>query len=239
MKKLTMLTIAAICLVYNGCAELNMLIPPTLSPGYGLTTDEIVRGLKEALAVSAANSASSASIMNGFYGNPQIFIPFPEEAIKVKTTLRQAGLSNLITDFERSLNRAAEEASRKALPIFSNAITSISFTDAMGILKGPDNAATRYLAVKTTDALKAEFLPVVRTAIQTVKVTSYWNPVSTAYNTTARLTGQSRVNPNLEEYITEKTLDGLFILIAEEEKKIRHDPAARVTDILKKVFTAQ
>jgi hypothetical protein len=214
MEKMIILSITVICLMLFGCAVLNELIPSPSPKTGGLTTNEIIRGLKEALTVGAANYVSSASSADGFYSNPLIFIPFPPEAIKVKNALEQGGLSNLIKDFEKSLNCAAEEASRKALPIFKNAIIGMTITDAMGILKGSNNAATMYLKSKTETDLRTEFIPVVRAAIQTVKVTSYWNPVASAYNKITILTGGSQVNPNLEEYITQKSLDGLFLLIA-------------------------
>jgi hypothetical protein len=239
MKKLIILSIAVTSLLLGGCAELNTLIPAVTTKTSGLTTDEVIRGLKEALIIGATNSVSSASTAGGFYGNPLIFIPFPPEAIKVKNTLEQTGFSNLIKDFERSLNNAAEEASKKALPIFKNAIINMTITDAVGILQGSNNAATMYLKSKTEVDLKTEFIPIVKVAMQKVKVTSYWNPIATAYNTTAILTGGSKVNPNLEAYITQKSLDGLFLLIAQEEQKIRQNPTARITDILKKVFGAK
>ena len=221
------------------CAELKALLPKMGGKSGGLTTEEVIRGLKEALNVGASNSVSVASKIDGFYRNPSIFIPFPPEAIKVKNALEKAGFSNLIQDFERSLNRAAEEASKKALPIFKNAIFSITFSDAMGILRGADNAATMYLKSKTEANLRSEFTPVVKAAINKVEVTRYWNPIASTYNKVAALTGGPIGNPNLEEYITQKGLDGLFFLIASEEKKIRDDPAARVTEILRKVFGAK
>jgi hypothetical protein len=239
MKKLIIVFIAISGLMLGGCAELNMLIPILTPETGGLTTGEIVVGLKEALTVGAAHSVSSASTVGGFYGNPQIFIPFPPEAIIVKNTLQQAGLSNLIEDFEKSLNRAAEEASNKSLPIFKQAIMSMTITDALGILQGSDNAATMYLKSKTEKDLRMEFSPIVKGAIQAVEVTSYWNPIATTYNSIASLTGRPQVNPDLEEYITQKSLDGLFLLIAQEEQEIRQNPSARITDILKRVFAAQ
>ena len=239
MKKLIILYIAIICLMASGCAELYNMIPSSTPQTGGLTTEEIVRGLKEALNVGAANSVSSASAVNGFYGNPQIFIPFPPEAIKIKNTLEKAGFSNLTKDFEKSINNAAEEASKKALPIFKNAIVNITITDAMGILQGSNNAATMYLKTKTEADLKAEFMPVVKVAIQKTDVTSHWNPIATTYNKLAVLSGGTQVNPNLEDYITQKSLDGLFLLIANEEQEIRQNPAARVTDILRRVFGAK
>jgi len=239
MKLVIVLFIVAACFFIGGCAELGTLIPPAAPNANNLTNDEIVRGLKEALTVGAANSASSVSKPDGFYGNPQIFISFPPEAIRVKNTLEQAGLPGLVADFEKSMNRAAEEASKKSLPIFRNAIVSMTVADALGILKGPNNAATLYLKSRSETDLRAEFIPVVRSAIQTARVSSYWKPLASAYNKSTLLTGGSLVNPNLEDYITQKTLDGLFLLIAREEQEIRLNPAARVTDILKKVFSAR
>ncbi|MDD2550480.1 MAG: DUF4197 domain-containing protein, partial [Bacteroidales bacterium] len=176
---------------------------------------------------------------DGFFKNPQLFVPFPQEAIKVKNTLEAAGLNQPVNNFVLSLNIAAEDASKRALPIFKKAIIGMSFTDAMGVLKGNETAATDYLRAKTTNQLKAEFTPVVRQSISKVKVTSYWNPIVTNYNRLTLLTGAEQVNPNLEEYITERTIDGLFTLIAKEEALIRKDPAARVSDILRKVFSQQ
>jgi hypothetical protein len=236
MKKLIILSIAVTSFLLSGCAELSTMIPTATPKTGSLTTDEIIRGLKEALTIGAAKSVSSASAKNGFYGNPLIFIPFPPEAIKVKNALEKAGFSNLITDFEKSLNSAAEEGSKKALPIFKDAIISMTITDAMGILQGSNNAATMYLKSKTEDNLRTEFVPIVKVAIQKTEVASHWNPIASAYNKIAILTGGSQVNPNLEEYITQKSLDGLFILIAQEEQNIRQNPEARITEILKKVF---
>jgi hypothetical protein len=239
MKKLIILSIAVTCLMLGGCAELITLIQTATPKTGSLTTDEVIMGLKEALNVGAVNSVSSASAKNGFYGNPLIFIPFPPEAIKVKNTLEKAGLSNLITDFEKSLNSAAEEGSKKALPIFKNAITTMTITDAMGILQGSNNAATMYLKSKTEADLKTEFVPIVKVAVQKAEVTKHWNPIATSYNTIVKLSGGTQVNPNLEEYITQKALDGLFLLIAQEEQDIRQNPEARVTDILKRVFNTR
>ncbi|MFO7891436.1 MAG: DUF4197 domain-containing protein [bacterium] len=239
MQKIIIIFITVSGLLLGRCAELNEFMPAVSPQSGGLTRYEIIKGLKEALVVGAENSVSSASVINGFYNNPEIFIPFPPEAVKVKNTLEQAGFSDMIKDFEKSINRAAEEASKKALPIFRDAITSMTIRDAVGILKGTDNAATMYLRSNTEEELKAEFMPVVKNAVDKVEVTSYWNPVATAYNRLTLLTGGSQVNPNLKDYITQKALDGLFVMIAQEEKKIRRDPAARVTYILKRVFGAQ
>ncbi len=223
----------------SACAEISIPANFPVPQGSGskpLTNAEVVQGLKEALTVGAKNSTGLASQVDGFYKNPKIFIPFPPEAEKVRKTLVDAGFSKQVDEFTLTLNRAAEEATKKALPIFTDAITKMSFTDAMGILKGPDNAATEYFRKNTSDQLFVAFKPVVHEAIQKVKLTSYWEPLATTYNRITLLTGGKAVNPNLDDYVTQKAIDGLFVLIEQEELKIRKDPAARVTDILKRVF---
>ncbi|MFL5747598.1 MAG: DUF4197 domain-containing protein [Niastella sp.] len=202
--------------------------------GTGLSTDQIVAGLKEALSVGAQNSASKLSAVDGFFANAAIKVLMPPEAKKVETALRTAGMGKLVDNAILSMNRAAEDASKSAAPIFVNAIKSMSINDALGILKGTDTAATGYLRGKTTAALTAAFRPVIDTALQKTAATSYWKTVFDAYN---RLpTTFTKINPDLAGYVTEKSLGGMFFQVAEEEKKIRKDPAARVTDILKKVF---
>lgn len=236
-KLIALISAVTITLLIFSCANLNLPTSfPTTTQQGGLSNAEIIEGLKEALTVGARNASNSASKTDGFFNNSLIFIPFPPEAIKVKNKLEQAGFKNLVDDFVLSLNRAAEDASTKALPIFTDAVKSMTIADAKNILKGADNAATNYLREKTHSKLVQEFTPVVKQSISKVKVTSYWNPVANTYNTLTALTGGSQVNPNLEEYITTKAVDGLFVLIAKEEALIRKDPAARVTDILKKVF---
>ncbi len=198
-----------------------------------LTNDEVIRGLREALNVGTNNSTGSASKVDGYYKNPLVFIPFPPEAEKVKNTVENLGMKSQVTEFERSLNRAAEEAAKTAAPVFLDAIKGMSISDGFSILKGADNAATDYLKNKTSNELVAKFTPIIKNAIQKVEVTKYWKPLITAYNKVPLVEKQ---NPNLEQYVTTRAMDGLFKLIATEEKKIRTDPMAQITDLLKKVF---
>ena len=198
-----------------------------------LTNDEVVRGLKEALTVGTNNSSGLASKVDGYYKNPALFIPWPAEAQEMKSKLMQLGFSSKIEEFELSLNRAAEEAALKAAPVFINAVTNMSLQDGFAILKGADTAATNYLRKNTYNSLKEQFMPVVKEAIEKVKVTSYWSPLVTSYNMIPFVKKQ---NPNLDDYVTNKAINGLMLLIADEEIKIRKNPAARVTDLLKKVF---
>lgn len=201
-----------------------------------LTEGEVVSGLKEALNVGIKNSVNLTSVTDGFLGNNEIRLPFPSDAQKVKDKALQWGLDGQVEKFETTLNRAAEEATKEALPIFKSAILGMSIQDAFGILRGGDGAATNYLKGATSSALKDAFKPKVEAAIAKVKLTEYWNPIITKYNSAMTLTGGEKLNPDLNDYITEKAIAGLFVMVAKEENKIRLDPIARVTDILKKVF---
>ena len=198
-----------------------------------LTNDEVINGLKEALTVGTNNSTAFASKLDGFYKNPSLFIVFPPEAQKVKDWAIKMVMKAQVDKFEMTLNRAAEEATKDAAPVFVNAVKGMSIGDGFAILKGADNAATQYLKDKTTAELKTKFTPVVQSAIDKVELTKYWNPIITAYNKVPLVEKQ---NPNLTDYVTTKAMDGLFKLIADEELKIRKDPVAQVTDLLKRVF---
>jgi hypothetical protein len=198
-----------------------------------LSNEEVIKGLKEALQVGTNNSTSMASQVDGFYKNPKIAIPFPPDAQKVKDKIIDLGMKAQVDKFEENLNRAAEEATKQAAPIFINAITSMSVTDGFSILKGGDNAATQFLKDKTTIDLIAKFKPIVQAAIDKVELTKSWKPIINTYN---RIPFVDKQNPDLTDYVTQKGIEGLFKLVADEELKIRKDPMAQVTDLLKKVF---
>lgn len=198
-----------------------------------LSSEDVAKGLKEALSVGTNNSSASASKADGFYKNAQITIPFPPEANQMKKTLDGMGMQEQTTKFVETLNRGAEEAAKGAATIFLNAVTNMTIGDAFAILKGSDSAATVYLKNQTSAALMIAFKPTVQAALKKVDITKYWNPLVTSYN---RVPFVKKQNPDLDTYVTQRAIAGLFLLIAIEEKKIRKDPAAQVTDILKKVF---
>jgi hypothetical protein len=201
-----------------------------------LSNGEVISGLKEALTVGITNSVSLTSVTDGFLKNSDIALPFPEEAIKVKQKALDWGLDGQVEKFETTLNRAAEEATKEALPIFKDAILNMSIQDGFSILNGGDGAATKFLQDNTTAALIAAFTPKVEAAISKVKLTDYWNPIITKYNSAMTFTGGEKLNPDLNQYVTERAIQGLFHMVEQEENKIRKDPMARVTDILQKVF---
>jgi len=222
-------TSAQINLLKKATEKANKLIK-TEQP---LSVSEVSKGLVEALIQGSKKSVQLASAKDGFNNNTLIRIPFPEDAKKMKSTLIKVGMKNQIKQFEKSINSAAELASKKALNILISAIKSMSINDAFAILNGNDNAATQYLKKQTSSDLHTGFQPIIKTAIAKVEVTKYWNPLVKRYNT---IPLTKTVNPDLDEYITSKTIEGLFILIAQEEKNIRKNPKARVSDLLQKVF---
>lgn len=201
-----------------------------------LTTEEVAAGLKEALIKGITKGSNQASQVNGYFGNPEIKIPFPPDVKKVENKLRDIGLGDQVDRFVKTLNRGAEEAAKEAKPIFVDAIKGMTVQDAWGILKGPDDAATTYLKDKTSTQLKTKFQPIIRKSLEQTNATKYYSDIITTYN---KIPFVDDVNPDLEEYATSKALEGLFKLIANEEEKIREDPVARTTELLKKVFKAQ
>ncbi|MDC3253092.1 DUF4197 domain-containing protein [Crocinitomicaceae bacterium] len=201
-----------------------------------LTEEEVISGLKEALTVGITNAVTTSSITNGFLNNVNIRLPFPEDAIKVREKAISWGMENKVNQFEETLNRAAEEACKEALPIFKNAIVNMSIQDAFGILNGGNGAATNYLKSNTSSQLTNAFLPKVESAIEKVQLTKYWEPIISKYNTLQKFNGGTQINSDLNAYVTEKAINGLFFMVEKEENKIRKDPLARVSDILKKVF---
>lgn len=204
-----------------------------LKNGGGLSNDDVIKGLKEALTVGTNNSTSLTSKLDGFNKNALIRIPFPQEAKRVKDEMVTLGMKKQVDKFELTLNRAAEEASKEAAPIFINAVKGMTISDGFAILKGKDDAATSYLNDKTNSQLYQKFKPSVKNAIEKVQLTQAWTPIVTTYN---KIPGVKKQNPDLDEYVTNKAINGLMVMIADEEIKIRKDPVARVSDLLKKVF---
>ena len=201
-----------------------------------LTNEEVISGLKEALNVGIKNAVNLSSVTDGFLKNDIIRLPFPPDAIKVREKALNFGLSKQVETFEETLNRAAEEATKKALPIFIDAIKNMSVSDGFSILKDGEGAATKFLKSQTSNQLVIAFAPVVKEATTKVQLTAYWNPIITRYTSAMSLSGGQKLNPDLDAYITQKAIDGLFYLVETEENKIRKDPIARVSDILVKVF---
>ncbi len=198
-----------------------------------LSADEVSRGLKEALIVGVSNSVITASEKGGFNKNFLIKIPFPPQAEKMKKTLSKLGKESEIKNFEYAINEAAEHASKSAKVIFLNAIKDMTINDAIDLLNGSNHAATDYLKNQTSKPLYLNFKPIVKESIKKVRLAVYWRTLTSTYNS---IPLTKDINPDIEGYVTNKTIDGLFVLIAQEEEKIRNNPQARVSEILQKVF---
>ena len=211
-------------------------VSKTLGGSQPLTTAEVAEGLKEALIKGISNGSDIVSQLDGYFMNPEIKIPFPPDVKKVEDKLRQIGLGSEVDKFVMTLNRGAEDAAKEAKPIFITAIRSMTIQDAWAILKGEDDAATQYLKRTTSMQLKEKFKPVIQNSLNKVQATRYYSDIVTRYN---QIPFVQKVNPDLDDYATDKAIDGLFIMIAKEEKNIRENPIARTTELLKKVFGAQ
>ncbi|MBW7912785.1 MAG: DUF4197 domain-containing protein, partial [Taibaiella sp.] len=202
--------------------------------GSNLSNSEVIAGLKQALEIGSNNAGNQLSALNGYFGNQLIKILMPPEARQVEQTLRSIGMGSEVDKAILAMNRAAEDAAKKAAPIFVDAIRTITINDGLSILRGGNGAATNYLKGRTTQQLTNAFRPVIENSLRKVDATKYWSQVFTIYN---RLpTTRNKVNPDLTGYVTERALNGLFITVEQEENKIRQNPSARVTDLLKKVF---
>ena len=197
---------------------------------------DIAAGLKEALNKGITEQVSKLTQVDGFYKNELVKIVMPEELTKVDKTLRKLGMGALADDGIKALNRAAEDAVKEATPVFVNAIKNIKIADAKTILMGNKNAATTYLQQSTNKELYAKFLPVVQQSIGKVGADKIWNGIIQKYNTVPLV---SKINPDLNDYVTNKALEGVFKMIAIEEKNIRTDLQSRTSTVLKKVFAMQ
>ena len=201
-----------------------------------MSSDDIAGGLKEALSKGVETSTNLLSAKDGYFKNAAVKILLPPEAQKIEKTLRGLGLGNEVDKAVLTMNRAAEDATKSAAPIFLNAVKRMTITDAVSILKGNDTAATTYLKANTTSALSAAFRPTVDSSLSKVDATKYWSTLTATYN---QLPLVKKVETDLTTYVTDRALQGLFYEIAMEEKKIRKNPAERTTDLLKKVFAKQ
>ncbi|MEX6688289.1 DUF4197 domain-containing protein [Danxiaibacter flavus] len=224
--------ILLVLFAFSGCDTVQQVINASQTTSPGLSNQDIINGLKQALTIGTQNTTSKLSAVDGFFANAAVKILMPPEAQKVESTLRSLGLGSVVDKAVLSMNRAAEDAAKSATPIFVDAIKQMTIPDALGILKGSNTAATDYFKNKTTQALTNAFKPHIDAALAKVNATKYWSDVFTLYNKFSN----KPVNTDLSAYVTGKAIDGIFYQVAQEETAIRKDPAARVTDLLKKVF---
>lgn len=232
MKKI--IAFAAILLL-SSCAELQQ-IASQLPQEYGVSDAEISSGLKQALEFGIDKEVTNLAKEDGFFKNELVRIGLPPELQKVDKTLRDVGLDALADEGLKVLNRAAEDAVSEAIPVFADAVRGITFTDARNILLGSDNAATVYLSDRTEEELYGKFNPIISNSLDKVGATQVWRNIIQKYNS---LPITTNVNPDLPDYVTNEALDGVYVMIAQEEKDIRNSISARTTDLLRKVFALQ
>jgi hypothetical protein len=210
--------------------------PAAQTAAAALSDEEIVRGLKEALAQGSRQAIDRLGKAGGYLNDPNVRIPMPDDLQKVEKLLRTLKQDKVADEFVASLNHAAERAVPEAAAIIGDSLAKMTLEDARGILKGPDDAATQYFRKTGEAQIRARFMPIVRQATAQVGVTSAYKRLMQRAGPYAQLMGSQATD--LDGYVTDKAMDGLFKMVAEEEKRIRQDPLARTTDLLKKVFGA-
>jgi len=204
-----------------------------LIKGNAFSEEEAVNALKETLNKGTEKGVKLLSVKNGYFGNSKIKIPFPKNATKVSEKLKQLGMQKQVDEVVLSINRAAEDAAMAAKPIFVDAIKKMSIKDAIGIVRGEKTAGTDYLNKNTNIALVSAFKPIIKRSLDKVNATKHWESIMTTYN---KVPFVEKVNPELETYVTEKAISGLFFMLAQQEIAIRENPKERTSALLKKVF---
>lgn len=231
MKKISILLLA---ISFSSCADMQQVLNQ-LPQTQGMGVD-IAGGLKEALNNGISKQVTKLTATDGFYKNDAVKILLPEELRKVDTGLRKVGLGSLADEGLKVLNRAAEDAVKEATPIFVDAIKNMSFMDAKSILFGNESAATTYLKSSSSNSLYAKFHPVIKNSFTKVGADKVWTNIITKYNSIPLV---NKVNPDLTDYVTNKALDGVFKMVAVEEKNIRTNLSSRTSVLLQKVFAMQ
>jgi hypothetical protein len=242
--KIRIIIFSTVFLLFTGCDVVKVL---QTSANLPLTEEEVIGGLKEALTTGATNSAKRLAAENGYYGDELVKILLPEEArIIVENISRIPGGDKLIEDVILRINRAAEDAAKEVAPIFINSVRQMTVRDAFSILNGADNAATSYLRSTTYNELYALYKPKIQVStekkiIGDISTKDSWIALTGRWNTLAgsvagKLAGFKLVNTDLDDFLTGKALNGMFIKVEAEELKIRKEVTARVTPVLRRVF---
>ncbi|MFA7687136.1 MAG: DUF4197 domain-containing protein [Moheibacter sp.] len=233
--KISVLALAATFFLLSACTELQQIATQIPTQTGSVSNARIADGLKQALNFGVQEGVASLGQKNGFFGNSMTKILLPPELQKVDRTLRNFGLGSLADEGLKLLNRAAEDAVSEATPIFTTAITSMTFNDAKGILLGADNSATQYLQRTTQSQLFNAFQPKVENSLGKVGADQIWEQIISRYNS---FTGQS-VNTDLNAYVTEQAINGVFKMVAQKEAGIRNDIGLRTTPLLREIFALQ
>ena len=232
MKKIVLPLLFSVSFILNGCNELYQVVNTTSSN----SVFNISEGLKQALEVGVSSGVDLLSRDGGYFKDQAVKILLPNELRQVDSALRKIGLTSLADEGLKILNKAAESAVNEAKPIFISAIKNMTISDAMGILKGDEVAATNYLKNSTFSSLETAFAPKIEASLSRVGADKIWNDIITQYN---QIPFVKKVEPNLTSYVTHQAINGLFVKIGDKEKEIRTNIAARTTPLLKSVFALQ
>lgn len=236
IQKITLSILVMTAVLFSGCVQLEQAIRDKgLVSGRSNSLDNgtIADGIREALKVGSERAVASSSKVDGYLGNQLIRIATPSELSKVSKALRKIGLSREVDNFEVAMNRAAEQSASQTKEIFWTVIRQMTLRDVRDIWKGGDDAATRYFRSKTEQTLYGRFHPIVRNKMQTVGLYKSYNSMVNSY---MKIPFVKKPSLDLDQYVTQKTLDGLYLVLAQEEARIRKDPVARTTELLRKVF---
>lgn len=233
----TFITLVFLTITLSSNAQIKGLLQKAnqalgITESKGSDKEDMIAAVKEALVIGVQKGAATLSKEDGFFKNALLKILLPPEAEKVEKTLRNLGMGNQVDEAILSMNRGAEDACKEAAGIFVDAVKSMNVEDVVSILKGSDTAGTQYLRQATTAALTNKFRPVIENSLNKVNATKHWATIITAYNKVSL----KKINPDLTAYVTEKSVAGIFNQVGEEEKKIRRDPLARTSELLKRVF---
>ncbi len=228
--------ILILSLSLTSCAELQKVAEAVLNATTtGITDGEAKSGLTEALKVGLVTATNLLSEEDGYYGNNLVKIPWPEEAEFVMDIMTSIGMGDKVDKVTKSLNRAAENAAGEALDVFVQSLTQMTFQDALGIVKGGNGAATDYFKRTTTVILAEKFRPIIENSLGQVNATNIWSNTIGVYNNLP-IPGKKPVNTDLTMFVTEKAMDGLFLMVEKKENEIREKVSSRTSGILKKVF---
>jgi len=238
MKSISLFVVIAI-MSYSGNTNAQLLrnaknMVETKVKANGLSENDAADGIKEALSKGTGEGVKIVSQSDGYFGNAEIKIPFPESAKDIESKLRSVGLGKKVDEVVLAMNRGAEDAAKEAEELFLTAIKNMSIKDAINIVKGENDAATQYLKRTTSPGLKMKFKPIIKTSLDKVNATALWKDLITSYNQIPLVKKQ---NPDLPDYVTKKAIDGLFIMIAKKELDIRNNPMGQSSELLKKVFS--
>lgn len=244
MKSIKILALLILFTPFISCAQIKIgkktYTVPKVNTGANNsgkpTNDEMVSGLKEALNIGVTKGSDNVSKTDGYFKNNAIKILMPPEVKNVEDKLRSIGMGQLVDDAILRMNRAAEQAGPKAKPIFCDAIKSMSIMDAVNIIKGPQDGATQYLKKSTSVQLTSAFKPIIAQELDKTEATKYWKQVFDTYN---KIPFVTKVNSDLPSYVTQKALDGLFLMVAQEEAKIRKDPLGTASALIQKIFSGK